>query len=61
MRETEAGLERIKHLEVQLALAPNNSPERRTLRAAIRTEADAYRRSLDLEQARAMLDARGKA
>jgi len=50
--EVEAGLERIKALEVQLAAAPVNSRHRRTLRAAIRIEADAYRKSLDTDQAR---------
>jgi hypothetical protein len=51
--ETEAGLERIKQLEEQLAPTPVNSRQRRTLRAAIRIEAGAYRKSLDTEQATA--------
>jgi hypothetical protein len=54
--EAEAGLERIKHLEVQLAAAPVNSLGHRTLSAAIRIEADAYRKSLDVEQAEATHD-----
>ena len=56
--EADAGLERIKHLEEQLVLAPANSPRRRTLTAAIRIEAHAYRKSLDAEQATATHDAR---
>jgi hypothetical protein len=56
-RETgDAGLERIKELEEQLALVPVNSRQRRTLSAAIRIEADAYRKSLDMEQAAATHD-----
>jgi hypothetical protein len=58
--DTDAGLERIKDLEIKLALAPANSHERRTLRAAIRVEADAYRKSLDVEQASAAHDERNK-
>jgi hypothetical protein len=54
----EAGLERIKHLEEQLAPAPANSRERRKIRAAIRIEADAYRKSLDVEQSMATHDAK---
>jgi hypothetical protein len=49
-----AGLERIKHLEEQLARASIDSPERRLLAAAIRIEAGAYRKSLDTNQAAAM-------
>jgi hypothetical protein len=56
--EADAGLERIKHLEEQLAPAPVNSRQRRTLSAAIRFEADAYRKSLDTEQATATHDAK---
>jgi hypothetical protein len=54
--EAAAGLERITHLEEQLAFAPVNSGQHRTLRAAIRIEADAYRKSLDVEQATATHD-----
>ena len=56
--EADAGLERIKHLVEQLAPAPVNSPQHRTLSAAIRIEADAYRKSLDTEQATATHDAK---
>ena len=53
-----AGLERLKHLEEQLGATPVNGGQHRTLRAAIRTEADAYRKSLDTEQAAAAHDAK---
>jgi hypothetical protein len=43
-------------LEEQLAQAPVNSRLRRELTAAIRTEAGAYRKSLDAEQAGATHD-----
>ena len=56
--EAAAGLERIKHLEEQLASAPVNSRRHRTLSAAIREEAGAYRKSLDTEQAAATHDPR---
>ena len=49
-----AGLERIKHLEEQLARASVDSAERRMLAAAIRIEAVTYRKSLDTDQAAAM-------
>jgi hypothetical protein len=58
LTEAEARLERITHLEEQLAPAPVNSRQYRRLRAAIRTEADAYRKSLDFEQATATHDAK---
>jgi hypothetical protein len=54
--EADAGLERIKHLEEQFASAPAMSRQRRTLSAAIRIEADAYRKSLDIDQAAATHD-----
>ena len=54
--EAAAGLERLKHLEDQLASAPSDSRQRRTLNAAIRIEATAYRKSLDVEQATATHD-----
>jgi hypothetical protein len=57
MTQATAGLERIKHLAEQLAPAPGNSRQHRTLRAAIRIEAAAYRKSLDTEQATATHDA----
>jgi hypothetical protein len=59
--EAEAGLERIVRLEEQLAPAPLNSRQGRTLRAAIRLEADAYRKSLDVEQAEATHDPKPRA
>ena len=54
--ETDARLELIKHLSQQVADAPTNSRQRRTLSAAIRVEAAAYRKSLDIEQATATHD-----
>jgi hypothetical protein len=51
-------LQRIKHLEVQIARTRPNSSSHRTLRAAIRIETDAYRKSLDTEQATAKHDAK---
>ena len=53
----DTGLERITHLEQQLAAAPVNSRQHRTLSATIRVEADAYRKSLDDQQATATHDA----
>jgi hypothetical protein len=53
-RDAYAGLERIKHLEEQLARASVDSGDRRRLAAAIRIEAVAYRKSLDTDQAAAM-------
>jgi len=50
-----AGLERIKHLEHQYARARVDSREHRQLAAAIRLEAIVYRKSLDTDQAAAML------
>jgi len=47
------GLERLKNLEVRLALARAGSAERVGLTGAIRIEADAYSKSLDAEQAKA--------
>jgi len=59
--EAAARLERIKLLVEQLAPTPVNSRQYRTLTAALRFEAHAYRKSLDTEQARATHDGRGKA
>jgi hypothetical protein len=56
--ETDARLERIKHLAEQVAAAPAHSRQHCRLRAAIRVEAAAYRKSLDIEQATATHDAR---
>jgi hypothetical protein len=50
------GLERIKQLSRRLARAPVNSRRHRALTEAIRTEADAYRKSLDTEQVMATHD-----
>jgi hypothetical protein len=52
----DAGLERTKCLEVQLARAPIHSLEDRALRAAIQIEVGVYRKSLDTEQSRATHD-----
>jgi hypothetical protein len=54
--EAAAGLERLKHLEDQLASAPKDSRQHRALSIAIRVEVDAYRKSLDIEQAAATHD-----
>jgi hypothetical protein len=50
------GLERIKQFSRRLARAPTNSRRRRALTEAIRTEAAAYRKSLDTEQVMATHD-----
>jgi len=52
----DAGLERIKKLEVLLAASPVNSLRHRRLAGAIRIEAAAYRKSLDVNQATKTLD-----
>jgi hypothetical protein len=54
----DAGLERLKHLEEKLVRASAGSQQRLTLIDAIRIEADAYRKSLDAEQATAVHDAK---
>ena len=56
--EAAAGLERLKHLEDQLASAPSDRRTRHALSMAIRVEAEAYRKSLDTEQANAKHDPR---
>jgi hypothetical protein len=56
--DTDSILERIRLLEAQLPAAPVNSRRRRALSVAIRIEADAYRKSLDAEQATATHDAK---
>ena len=53
VQSEDSGLERLKNLEVRLALARAGSDERLGLTGAIRFEADAYRKSLDDEQAKA--------
>ncbi len=60
MNQTDAGAERITKLEEELAQAPMSSRHRRALTTAIRIEAGAYRKALDLEQANATYDARPK-
>jgi hypothetical protein len=55
---TEAGAERIRNLETEIALVPVNSCQHRALRTAIRIEARTYRKALDTEQATATHDAR---
>jgi hypothetical protein len=57
MMESAAGLDRLKHLEDELASVPVRSLRARQLSAAIRIEAYAYRKSLDAEQATATHDA----
>jgi hypothetical protein len=51
--DADAGLERIKRLEEQLALERDGSPGRRELAQAVRIEADLYRKSLDTRLAAA--------
>jgi hypothetical protein len=58
VNKSEAGAERIRNLEEELARAPVSSRERRMLTTAIRNEAEAYRKALDTEQATATHDAR---
>jgi hypothetical protein len=53
-----AGLERLKHLEEKLALAPASSHQRLTLVEAVRIEANSFRKSLDTEQATAAYGAK---
>jgi hypothetical protein len=53
-----AGLERIKHLEVEFVRTRVHSRRHRELAAAIRIEAVAYRKSLDTDQAAAIHDSR---
>jgi hypothetical protein len=54
--DADAGLERIKTLGELLAASPVNSLPRRKLADAIRLEAAAYRKSLDVDQAAKRLD-----
>ena len=54
--EADARLERITRLEQQLSRGRLNGRQRRAVRAEIQIEADAYRRSLDTEQATATHD-----
>jgi hypothetical protein len=57
MIEAEAGLDRLTQLENQLTSVSVRSRQGRQLSAMIRVEADAYRKSLDVEQATATHDA----
>jgi hypothetical protein len=57
MMESAAGLDRLKRLEEELASVPVRSRQALQLTEAIRAEADAYRKSLDVEQATATHDA----
>ena len=57
MTESAAGIDRLKHLADELASVAARSRRARQLSAAIRSEADAYRKSLDVEQATATHDA----
>jgi hypothetical protein len=50
---TDAGLERIKRLEMRLALEPVDTTAHRAIAAAVRIEAGLYRRSLDARSAAA--------
>jgi hypothetical protein len=52
-KTTNAGLERIKHLEEQLALVPVDSRRHREFAKVIRIEAQLYRKSLDTAQSAA--------
>lgn len=54
--EAEARAQRILELEKALASTPANGRRRHALNAAIRIEAAAYRKSLDIEQASATHD-----
>ena len=54
----DAGLERIKKLGQLLAESAVNSLQHRELKEAIRIEAVAYRKSLDIDQATKLLDPR---
>jgi hypothetical protein len=51
--DADAGLERIKRLEEQLARKPGRGTGHRAIAQAVRIEADLYRKSLDARQAAA--------
>jgi hypothetical protein len=55
---SDAGLERIRHLEEQCSRAPINSGRHRLLARAIRIEAELYRKSLDTAQSSEQFDAK---
>lgn len=54
--DSEDAVERIRLLEETLARAPAHSGMRRDLARAIRVQADAYRKALDVEQAAKQFD-----
>ena len=54
--DSEDAVERIRQLEETLARAPAHSGIRNDLAKAIRTQADAYRKALDAEQAAEQFD-----
>ena len=56
--DAEARLERIKELQRLLAESPVNSLQHREWTDALRIEAAAYRKSLDVDQAAKTLDPR---
>jgi hypothetical protein len=53
--DADAGLERIKGLQAQLALEPRDTTARRELAEVVRIEAGLYCKSLDTRQAAATL------
>lgn len=55
---SDAGLQRIRHLEEQLSRAPIHSGRHRLLARAIRIEAELYRKALDTAQASERFDER---
>jgi BMFP domain-containing protein YqiC len=55
---SEDAVERIRQLEETLARTPAGSGMRRDLAKAIRIQADAYRKALDVEQATEEFDKR---
>jgi hypothetical protein len=54
--DSEDAVERIRLLEETLARTPAGGGLRRSLAKAIRTQADAYRKALDAEQAAEQFD-----
>jgi hypothetical protein len=56
--DSEDAVERIRLLEETLARTPVGSGMRRSLAKAIRMQADAYRKALDVEQATEEFDKR---
>lgn len=56
--DSEAAVDRIRLLEETLARTPAGGGMRRSLARAIRIQADAYRKALDVEQASEKFDKR---